>query len=460
MFSMNNHLARNKLENDVSIWKDFWNNQNSALKLLRDYYFTKAFTDYVKSVSGSGDLILEVGCGEASGGKHFETYVGLDACRQQLAVGSGLFVVGDVMYLPFKDSSVDVVYSQGLLEHLDSPAGALEEMHRVSSKRVVGIVPSKLFMPWFMVSRIYPPLWPWMEQGFYSKGGVEKLVLGFPNPEVEYLFSTFCLTIGFTIQKLDKLFLRDYYEREGSLGTRMKLMYDNENEFRSWYHLRRKNLTERVLDGLLRVDGVYADVGCGEGQFIKHVRGKCRLVVGVDISLEYLASARKSVSDGLYVNADCEALPFKDAVIDVVGCMEVLEHVPKLEDALEELARVSGDAVVVTLPTERANLVYRLGRFFLGSRIAIAEGFDDCFRGHIHAFKPEVLEDMAVRVGLRVEKLVPVHSLGLSPLMFFLSDRFRFLNKLSGIVIRVGDFLEDVSPFKRFGVNTIFVFRK
>ena len=286
------------------------------------------------------------------------------------------------------------------------------------------------------------------------------MVLGFPNPDVTYLASTFGLTIGFTIQKLDKAFLKEYYRHEGSLGIRLKLMYENESDFRNWYHLRRRRLTEQVLEKVLVFDGIYADVGCGEGQFIEFARETCRVVVGVDISLDYLFSARKATPDGLFVNADCEALPFKDAVIDVVGCMEVLEHVPELENALEELARVAGDALVVTLPTENANLLFRLGRFFLGSRIAIAEGFDDCFRGHIHALKPKDLEDMAVSRGLTVEKVVPVHSLGLSPLMFFLNDKIRFLNWMSGIIIRAGDFLEDVFPFKKFGVNTIFVFRK
>ncbi|MFH1787922.1 MAG: class I SAM-dependent methyltransferase [Candidatus Altiarchaeota archaeon] len=448
------------MESDVSAWKGFWVNQSKVVKYVRESYFTKAFTDYVKSVSGLGDLVLEVGCGEASGRKHIGNYVGLDSCRDQLTPGAGLFVVGDVMAMPFKDSSVDVVYSQGLLEHLGFPGGALAEMYRVSGKVVVGIVPSMLFVPWFLVSRVYPPLWPWMRQGFYSRAGVEKLVLGYPNFSVRYLASTFGLTIGFTVQKLDKVFLKDYYRKEGSLGVRMKLMYDNENKYRSWYHVRRRDLTERVLGDLLASDGVYADIGCGEGQFLEYARGKCARVVGVDLSLEYLASARKVVPDGLYVNADCEALPFRDGVLDVVGCMEVLEHVPEIGVALGELSRVSGDAVVVTLPTERANLVYRLGRFFLGSRVAIAEGFGDCFRGHVHALKPGDLEDMAVALGLRVVKLVPVHSLGLSPLMFFLSDKLRFLNRLSGIVIRVGDFLEDVFPFKRFGVNTVFVFKK
>lgn len=431
----------------------------SLLKSSLEYHLTKSFTDYVKSVSGAGDLILEVGCREASDRKHLENYIGLNASRPQLTPGPGLIVIGDVNDLPFKDSSVDIVYSKGVLGRLDSPAGALEEMYRVSGKFVVGIVPSRLFVPWFLVHWVFP-LWPWMRQGFYSKADVEKLVLGFPNPEVRRLSSSFYSTIGFTIQKLEKDFLRDYYRKEGSLGIRMKLMYENENEFRNWYHVRRRSLTERVLDDLLRSDGVYADVGCGEGQFIKYAHGKCRLVVGVDISLEYLSSARQATPDGLYVNADCDALPFKDGVIDVVGCMEVLEHVPKLEEAFEEVARVSRDAVVVTVPTERANPVYMLGRFFLGSRIAIVEGFEDCFRGHIHALKPKDLKDIAVSRGLTVEKLVPVHSLGLSPMMFFLNNKIRFLNWLSDIIIQVGDFLEDVFPFKNFGVNTIFVFRK
>ncbi len=442
-------------------WELFWSSSNSFVKFFREYYFNRVFSGFVQGFASAEDTVLEVGCGQGSSRKYFKNYIGVDFCRQPLDGSKGFFVVGDVSHLPFKDSSIDVLWSQGLLEHLPNPEAAVREMYRVSRKNVVGIVPSLLFLPWYHLSRISPSLWPWMPQRFYSKEDVEMLVREYPTPAVTYLLKTFGLCIGFSIKKPRKTVLKDYYEHEGSLGVRMDLMYNNSNKFRNWYHNRRRELTERELVDLITPQSFYADIGCGEGQFIDYVRGKCKFMLACDLSSSYLKTVRKNKFESLLVNADVELLPFKSDSFDVVSCMETLEHVPDYVSALDELLRTSRKYVLITIPTERSNLVYNFARRLFGGRVSITDGFDRPFRGHIHSFKPDHIVDYAKKRKIKVKKIVPVHVLAVAPIMFFMAEKLTFLNSSPNFVVRAVDYIENHLNFmERKGISTIMVLEK
>ncbi len=97
----------------------------------------------------------------------------------------------------------------------------------------------------------------------------------------------------------------------------------------------------------------FLDVGCAEGFYLKcfnkyvSPRGQA---VGIDIALQYLLKARERFPAGLYIQADSEFLPFRNACFDMVLCSEVLEHTPNPKEVFKELVRVSRGYVVVTTP--------------------------------------------------------------------------------------------------------------
>jgi SAM-dependent methyltransferase len=107
-----------------------------------------------------------------------------------------------------------------------------------------------------------------------------------------------------------------------------------------------------------KIDGVIAlDVGCGQGVYTgEMVRRGAALVVGMDLNMENLRKA-EAVSTGhkgaYWVCGDAVNLPFKNGVFNVVGCVEVLSHLPRIaqRDACCEMARVSsvGATLWVTL---------------------------------------------------------------------------------------------------------------
>jgi SAM-dependent methyltransferase len=82
-----------------------------------------------------GDRLLDVGCGSAWLGNHFDRYTGLEASSDETAgaVARGLNVVqGDANDpLPFDDASFDAVMLKDVLEHLLDPVAAVREAHRV-----------------------------------------------------------------------------------------------------------------------------------------------------------------------------------------------------------------------------------------------------------------------------------------------------------------------------------------
>lgn len=101
------------------------------------------------------------------------------------------------------------------------------------------------------------------------------------------------------------------------------------------------------------------DAGCGEGQVARLFAESGAGTIGCDLSEAQLAAAssfrgpERGVSPlpPLYVRGSLEALPVRGGVFDAAVAVLVLEHVAAVEEAIEELARVTrrGGRVVVVL---------------------------------------------------------------------------------------------------------------
>lgn len=105
--------------------------------------------------------VLDVGCGEGFTldrlhkekiGKRLE---GVDAVKEAVVIGQEIhphlaLKIGDVFKLNYENNSFDIVLCTEVLEHLDRPKEALEELIHVSKKYVLVTVPNE---PWFTVQR-------------------------------------------------------------------------------------------------------------------------------------------------------------------------------------------------------------------------------------------------------------------------------------------------------------------
>lgn len=131
----------------------------------------------------------------------------------------------------------------------------------------------------------------------------------------------------------------DIYE---SYGSRWYTAYDDpiallraENRVKlPWIH-------ERVMDQNFNSPTIL-DVGCGAGFLCNELSLKGYRVKGIDLSSESLKVARQYDQTGLvdYQMADAYQLPFDDHSMEVVTCLDFLEHVENPEEVIKECARV------------------------------------------------------------------------------------------------------------------------
>ena len=117
------------------------------------------------------------------------------------------------------------------------------------------------------------------------------------------------------------------------------------------------------IGGTLRelAPGSLLDAGCGEGELLRRV--------GLPAGTRTVLLDRNPESRAQLLGS-VDALPFADRSFDVVTCLEVLEHLADPRVAAEELRRVAGRAVVLSVPFEpwfqvgnvlRGNHLSRLG---------------------------------------------------------------------------------------------------
>jgi ubiquinone/menaquinone biosynthesis C-methylase UbiE len=117
------------------------------------------------------------------------------------------------------------------------------------------------------------------------------------------------------------------------------------DDFAGWYERERHLPYHRMLDDL-EVELVerygagkdVLEVGCGTGLILHRAARFARTAIGIDLSGGMLAQA---AARGLRVaQASATALPIATASVDVAYSYKVLAHIPDIQGALREMARV------------------------------------------------------------------------------------------------------------------------
>ena len=123
-------------ENTSNFWDDTWGNRPRT----EDRY-----TSCAERLEGMAS-ILNLGCGmdniaENLGNKVHCLDMSKEALKYQQQFTEKTTHTSDVHSLPFPDNAFDCVFASHLIEHLDTPIGALKEWIRVSKKKIVLIMP-------------------------------------------------------------------------------------------------------------------------------------------------------------------------------------------------------------------------------------------------------------------------------------------------------------------------------
>jgi SAM-dependent methyltransferase len=130
--------------------------------------------------------------------------------------------------------------------------------------------------------------------------------------------------------------------------------------------------------------GTWVDVGIGEGLALEAMEVRAGLLLGVEFRRDKLAGALRRLPGAVGVRADAGMLPIVSRSADVVTCLEVLEHLDAPERAVAELARISREHCVVSVPWEP---FFRLGNLCRGRNVGRLGNNPE----HIQQFRPSTL---------------------------------------------------------------------
>lgn len=166
--------------------------------------------------------------------------------------------------------------------------------------------------------------------------------------------------------------------------------------------------TAKLTDIVGPVKGTVVDVGIGEGLCLERLLASAEAAGHLDpgtrvVGVEYRHDKAKAACrlDPVAVTVgDAGMLPFPDRAADLVTCIEVLEHLPAVPQAVAELARICGDRCIVSVPYEPW---FRLGNLGRGKNIGRLGNDPE----HLHAFTPGKLRK-ALEVSFGEVAVTPV----------------------------------------------------
>lgn len=125
-------------------------------------------------------------------------------------------------------------------------------------------------------------------------------------------------------------------------------LYENKHW---WYRGRRKLLATICKSTLKNKNIKILDFGCGPGSTIKllHTFGK---VYGVDIEPQVVDYCKQKGMENIKIIENNKKLPFTSNSFDMITCMDVLEHIDREENTLNELKRLlkKDGLLVITVP--------------------------------------------------------------------------------------------------------------
>lgn len=102
-----------------------------------------------------------------------------------------------------------------------------------------------------------------------------------------------------------------------------------------------------------------ADFGCGEGVLVQSLRSRSIQCIGLDLSIQALTLTPVDIR-GSVIQADIGKAPIKNASLDVVTMIAVLEHIPppNIPSVLQEAKRITkrGGQLIIRVPSKNQPL--------------------------------------------------------------------------------------------------------
>ena len=224
----------------------------------------------------------------------------------------------------------------------------------------------------------------------------------------------------------------------------------------------------RAIERYLELKGRrVVDCGCGAGEYVSELRGRGANAWGIEFSQEKLARSRSELS-GHLTAGDLGAIALRDGTIDVALLNEVLEHVPDDRRVLGEVHRIlrPGGALILFAPNRRCPFethgakLRRSGRriphyipFIPYLPLRLSTAVIDFWARN---YWPGELRRVVTAAGFDITHTDFVWQTfeGIS------NNQPRLLARLSGVLRRVSNVLEQVPIVRTMGVSQVIVAMK
>jgi ubiquinone/menaquinone biosynthesis C-methylase UbiE len=177
--------------------------------------------------------------------------------------------------------------------------------------------------------------------------------------------------------------MKDYHVSD--IKERMKKFYNQSVVYQDLLadmtHYRRDAVLEQyvyLVNKFGPQQGVFLELGCGTGEAVRQLANEGREIIGVDISMRLLKTKEASIDEESpnFVVADITHLPFQNRSVSCVALHEVIEHIPDVNELLDEILRVlSADGCVIIISPNLISPIKPI-RHILG-----IEGFNTKFYG-------------------------------------------------------------------------------
>ena len=151
------------------------------------------------------------------------------------------------------------------------------------------------------------------------------------------------------------------------------------------------------------------DIGARDGYFSRLLTDYFDEVTALDLEKPPFEYPRVTTVAG-----DITNLPFPNASFDCVFCAEVLEHIPALEKACLEVARVAGHEIVIGVPFRQDT---RCGRTTCRSCGKINPPW-----AHVNTFDEQELRELFPSLTVRATSFVGANNEATNPLSAVLMD--------------------------------------
>ena len=146
------------------------------------------------------------------------------------------------------------------------------------------------------------------------------------------------------------------------------------------------------------------DFGCGAGRFaraLKDYRPDLK-VYGCDISKQAIDVAKRTNDGVFYETSDSEKTTYLDKNFSNIFVFDVLEHVYKPTEVLNELSRILKDngTLFLQVPCEKD----WLSLWYWLDKLGLKKDLTKKFAGHVNFWSRKELEKLIMSAGFKIEK--------------------------------------------------------